>query len=165
MLITGFVMQYKAFCLLWEVGFGGCISYPSLCWGEDRNLFIVEFSFCLGQGTWDIWWHVFRCMFFMSFDVGFWDFHIGKFVNGVFMYSPSHFGCDGDEGVGLPCMVLYGVDKGVVFGVSMCEAWLGKLSWQYVNSVNWTVSVGEGDIGVCVWFGAPILHRNPWGRH
>ena len=31
--------------------------------------------------------------------------------------------------------------------------------WQYVNSMDWIVSVGEGDIGVCVWFGAPIMHK------
>jgi hypothetical protein len=31
--------------------------------------------------------------------------------------------------------------------------------WQYVNSMSRIVSVGEGDIGVCVWFGAPIMHK------
>jgi hypothetical protein len=31
--------------------------------------------------------------------------------------------------------------------------------WQYVNSMDWIVSLGEGDIGVHVWFGAPILHK------
>ena len=25
--------------------------------------------------------------------------------------------------------------------------------------MNWIVSVGEGDIGVCLWFGAPIVHK------
>ena len=25
--------------------------------------------------------------------------------------------------------------------------------------MNWTVSARECDIGVCIWFGAPILHR------
>jgi hypothetical protein len=25
--------------------------------------------------------------------------------------------------------------------------------------MNWTVDVGEGDIGICVWFRAPIMHR------
>ena len=34
-----------------------------------------------------------------------------------------------------------------------------NLSWQYVKSMNWIVNVGEGLIGVCVWFGAPIMHR------
>jgi hypothetical protein len=31
--------------------------------------------------------------------------------------------------------------------------------WQYVNSINWIVCLGEGDIGGCVCFGAPITHR------
>ena len=39
------------------------------------------------------------------------------------------------------------------------RACLGSLSWQYVNSMSWIVCVGEGVIGVCVWFGAPIMHR------
>ena len=28
-----------------------------------------------------------------------------------------------------------------------------------VNLMNWTVYLGEGDIGVCVWFGAPMMHN------
>ena len=44
------------------------------------------------------------------------------------------------------------------------RAWSGNLSWQYVNSMSWIVSVGEGDIGVCVWFKAPIMHRM-YGRN
>lgn len=34
------------------------------------------------------------------------DFWIGKFVNGVLMYSPSHSGRDGDKGVGLPSLIF-----------------------------------------------------------
>jgi hypothetical protein len=42
--------------------------------------------------------------------------------------------------------------------VCLCvRAWSGYLSWHYVNSMSWIVSVGEGAIGVCVWFGAPIM--------
>ena len=26
-------------------------------------------------------------------------------------------------------------------------------------SINWIVCVGEGDIGICAWLGAPIMHR------
>ena len=33
------------------------------------------------------------------------------------------------------------------------------MSWQDLNSMSWIVSVGEGDIGVCVWLVAPIMHR------
>ena len=39
------------------------------------------------------------------------------------------------------------------------RAWSGNLSWQYVNSMSWTVTLREGVIGACVWFGAPIMHR------
>ena len=43
--------------------------------------------------------------------------------------------------------------------VCLCvRACSGNLSWQYVNSINWIVCLGEGSIGVCVWLGAPIMH-------
>jgi hypothetical protein len=42
------------------------------------------------------------------------------------------------------------------FCVRACS---GNLSWQYVNSMNWIVCLGDGDIGGCVCFGAPITHR------
>ena len=34
----------------------------------------------------------------------------------------------------------------------------------------WTMDVGEGDIGVCIWFGALIMHKMsslnfPWHLH
>ena len=34
-----------------------------------------------------------------------------------------------------------------------------NLSWQYVNSLSWTVYLGDGVRGVGVWDGAPIMHR------
>jgi hypothetical protein len=34
-----------------------------------------------------------------------------------------------------------------------------NLSWQYVNSMNYIVWLGDGDIGKVIWFGAPIMHR------
>ena len=55
------------------------------------------------------------------------------------------------------CMVLM---RGGSYLVCLCvRAWLGYMLWQYVNSMSWIVSVGEGDIGVCVWFGALIMHK------
>ena len=45
-----------------------------------------------------------------GFNGEFWDFLIGKFIYGVFVYSPSHSNCDGNEGVGFPSIVLYGVN-------------------------------------------------------
>jgi hypothetical protein len=56
----------------------------------------------------------------------------------------------------LYCVVLSGGSYLVCFCL---RAWLGNLSFQHVNSMSWTVSLGEGDIGVCIWFGAPIMQR------
>ena len=74
------------------------------------------------------------------------------------MYCASYFGYNGKKGVGFPSLILYGVDKWVIFSVLMCEGLIGNLSLHYVNSMNWVVIVGESVIGVCVWFGAPIRH-------
>ena len=54
------------------------------------------------------------------------------------------------------CMVLISGSYFVCFRVIACS---GNLSWQYVNSINWIVCVGEGSMGVCAWLGAPIMHR------
>ena len=54
------------------------------------------------------------------------------------------------------CMVLI---TGLYLVCLCVRVWLGSLSWKYVNSMSWIVTVGEGDIGVCVWFGAPIMHK------
>ena len=35
----------------------------------------------------------------------------------------------------------------------------GNLSWKYVNSMNYTAWLGEGEMGICIWFGAPSMHR------
>ena len=47
----------------------------------------------------------------------------------------------------LLCMVLISRSYLVCLCMRACS---GNLSWQYVDSINWTVCVGEGDIGVCV---------------
>ena len=39
------------------------------------------------------------------------------------------------------------------------RACFGNLSWQYVNSMNYTVWAGEGIRGVEAWFGAPSIQR------
>ena len=41
----------------------------------------------------------------------------------------------------------------------LCSCLFWNLSWQYMNSMSWIVIVGDGVIGVCVWFEAPIMHR------
>ena len=41
-----------------------------------------------------------------------------------------------------------------------CEmACSGNLSWQYVNSMNCIVWLGDGDIGSVIWLEDPIMHR------
>ena len=54
------------------------------------------------------------------------------------------------------CMVLISGSCLVYLCMRACS---GNLSWQYVNSMSWTVCGGEGVIGLCVWFGALIMHR------
>ena len=56
----------------------------------------------------------------------------------------------------LLCRVLI---NGSYFMCLCMRACSRNLSWKYVNLINWTMSVGEGDIGVCVWLGALIMHR------
>ena len=65
------------------------------------------------------------------------------------------------------------VMRGLVFHPLCCMLWIsesylmclcvlacsGNLSWKYVNSMNCTVQFAEGDIGVCIWLGAPSMHR------
>ena len=54
------------------------------------------------------------------------------------------------------CVVLVSGSYVVCLCVRACS---GNLLWQYVNSMNWTMNVGEGSMGVCVWFAAPSMHR------
>ena len=53
------------------------------------------------------------------------------------------------------CMVLISGSYLICLCVRACSR---NLSWQYVNSMNWTVYLGDGVIGVCIWLGAPIMH-------
>jgi hypothetical protein len=54
------------------------------------------------------------------------------------------------------CRILF---RGSYLLCLCVRAWSGCLSWQYVNLMSWIVSMGEGNIGNCVWFWVPILHR------
>jgi hypothetical protein len=56
----------------------------------------------------------------------------------------------------LLCMSLI---NGLYLACFCVMACYGNLSWQYMNSMNWIVYLGDGDIGGCVCFGAPITHR------
>ena len=69
---------------------------------------------------------------------------------GMFEYSPSYSGCDGNEGVDFPSIFIFMVLISGSYLVCLCvRAWSGNLLWQYVNSMNWVVSVEEGVIGAC----------------
>ena len=64
-------------------------------------------------------------------------------------------------------MVLISGSYLVCLSMRACS---GNLSWQYVNSMNWIVFLGDGDMGVCVLFGTPIMHKMSshslaWHRH
>ena len=45
------------------------------------------------------------------------------------------------------CIVLISGSYLVRFCVMACSR---NLSWQYVNSMSWTIVVGDGAIGVCI---------------
>ena len=97
---------------------------------------------------------VFRCMFFMRVLMV--DF-------GIFMLTSLLMECSCMAPLTPAVMVMRGfvchpVFCMVVFIVSSVRAWSGNLSWQYVNSMSWIVILGEGVMGVCTWFGAPIMH-------
>lgn len=86
---------------------------------------------------------------------------------GVFVYSPSNSGCDGNEGglVFHPLFCIVSISESYL--ISLCvRAWSGNMSWQYVHLMNWIVSVGEGEMGVCIWFGYVALccfpSAQPW---
>jgi hypothetical protein len=91
--------------------------------------------------------------------VGFGIFRLVSLLMKCFVHSPTYSGCDGNEGLvfhPLFCMVFIIVS----YLVCLCvRARSGNLSWQYVNLMSWIASVGEGDIGVWVWFEAPIMHK------
>ena len=88
---------------------------------------------------------------------------------GIFMLVSLHMECSCIAPLTSVVMVM----RGLVFHPLLCivsisesyliclyvRAWSRNLSWQYVNLMNWTTSLGEGEMGVCVWFGAPNMHR------
>ena len=54
------------------------------------------------------------------------------------------------------CIVLISGSYFACFCVRACS---GNLSWQYVNSMNYIVCVGQSSSGIGMWFGTPIIHR------
>ena len=53
----------------------------------------------------------------------------------------------------LCCIPLISGSYLVYFYVMACY---GKFPWQYVNSMSWTLAMGDDAIGVCVWFGLQL---------
>ena len=49
-------------------------------------------------------------VFHEGFNGGFHDFQLSEFINEELMYSPSYSGRDGNKGVCLPTLILYGVN-------------------------------------------------------
>ncbi len=75
------------------------------------------------------------------------------------MYSPLTHGVIVMRGLIFHPFFLMALMKGsslVCFCVMAC---FGNLSWQYVNSMNFTVYVCEDGKGMGVWIGAPIMQR------
>ena len=54
------------------------------------------------------------------------------------------------------CSVLVSGSYLVCFCLRACS---GNLSWQYANSMNCTVWLGDGTMGVGVWLGAPNINK------
>ena len=75
------------------------------------------------------------------------------------MYGSSNSCGNDNEGVSCPTIVL---ECGISGSYLMCllvRDCSGNMSWQYVNSMIWTVWLGEGSMGVGVWLGAPMMHN------
>lgn len=41
----------------------------------------------------------------------------------------------------------------------LCEGVIGESIMALCTFYGWIMSAGEGDSGVCIWFGAPTMHR------
>ena len=98
-----------------------------------------------------------RCIFFMRVLIlAFGMSRLMSFSMECSCMAP-HACCDGYEGVVFHPLFWMDVISGsylVCFCVMACS---GNMSWQYVNSMNWTLVMGDGVTSVCVWFGAPII--------
>ena len=114
--------------------------------------------FCLGLGLRDIYGHFDVYIFMRVLMVGFGIFRSIILVmkcSCMALLTPIMMVMRGLVFHPFACMVLIGGSYLVCLCVRACS---GYMSWQYVNSMSWIVSVGEGDIGVYVGFGAPIMH-------
>ena len=65
-----------------------------------------------------------------GFDTRFRDFEVGQFFNGVFVYSASKSGCDGNERFGFHPWFCRALINGSYLVCLCVRACLGNLSWQ-----------------------------------
>ena len=49
-------------------------------------------------------------IFSEGFNTWFWEFKVGMFIDGMFVYNPFYSKCNTNEGVGFPSIILYGVN-------------------------------------------------------
>ena len=103
----------------------------------------------------------FRCMFFMRVLMV--DF-------GIFMLTSLLMECSCMAPLtpavmvmrGFVCLTLTLFCMVVINGsylLCLCvRAWSGNMSWQYVNSMSWIVTLGEGVYGCLYLVWAPIMH-------
>jgi hypothetical protein len=143
---------------LWEVSSGRAQRIVPF-YGERDAKFCLFSSFLLFKTRYVRYLMAFRWIFFMRFLMV--DF-------GIFMWASLLMECSCMAPLTPAVMVIRGfvchprfcmvLINGSYLLCLCVRAWSGNLSWQYVNSMNWIVSLEEGAIGVCVWFGAPIMH-------
>ena len=150
MLITCIVMQWRCYASFerWALGWGGG---TGICLLSSLFLFRTRYVRYL---------MAFWCMFFMR--VLMMDFGIFRLASLLMECScmppltPAVIVMRGLVCHPRICMVLISESNLVCLCV---RAWSGIMSWQYVNSMNSTGSLEEGVIGICIWFGAPIMYR------
>ena len=68
-----------------------------------------------------------------------------EYFDGVFMYGNSNNSGDGDEWVFFFQLLFWSMAMSGSYLLCLCSrACLGNLSWQYANSMSWSVMDGEG---------------------
>jgi hypothetical protein len=102
----------------------------------------------------------FWCIFFICFlMLDFGMFSLVRFSMECLCMAPITFAMMVMRGLVFQPLLWMVLFSGSYLACLCVMAYFGNLSWQYVNSMNWIVCLGEGDIGGCVCFGAPITHR------
>ena len=87
-------------------GLNGLVLHTITLGRCDSSLIIFKFYF-VEDKVCEVFNGVLVNVFHEVLDVGLWDFKVGKFVNGVIVYSTSYADCDSYEGVCFPSLVSY----------------------------------------------------------